>query len=390
MATEEDQQSILSVGVIGCARIAKKNCTAANKAFASCAIKSIASRNADKASAFINEVFAKSAQLPTQIFTGEDAYNDLLESKIEAVYIPLPTKMHDEYVIRALCNKKHVLLEKPVAVSAQAYRDMLAVASKEGKFLMDGTMFVHAPRTRRIVKSIPNPNRIHMNFTFDGGADFLQNDIRVKKDGDLLGCVGDLGWYCVRMGLLVFSDLNAEELRNGLVKEVQVVNCEVNEEGVPIDGDCMVYFSDKRVLSFHCSFKHPLNQTVTIFGTGCEYTATVADAILPYKGENIEISLSKQHMIDYDQICCPDEMILKASNTNVQEVCMWHNFAKWAHKIDKESSHSSADVDNERWWGGDSDEVKEANDIASYSLHTQIIIDGLMQSIQKGGVRVPL
>ena len=35
-----------------------------------------------------------------------------------------------------------------------------------------------------------------MNFTFDGGADFLQNDIRVKKDGDLLGCVGDLGWYC--------------------------------------------------------------------------------------------------------------------------------------------------------------------------------------------------
>jgi len=196
--------------------------------------------------------------------------------------------------------------------------------------------------------------------------------------------------HLVRMGLLVFSDLNAEELRNGLVKEVQVVNCEVNEEGVPIDGDCMVYFSDKRVLSFHCSFKHPLNQTVTIFGTGCEYTATVADAILPYKGENIEISLSKQHMIDYDQICCPDEMILKASNTNVQEVCMWHNFAKWAHKIDKESSHSSADVDNERWWGGDSDEVKEANDIASYSLHTQIIIDGLMQSIQKGGVRVPL
>ena len=197
MATKEDEQ-ILDVGVIGCARIAKKNCTAANKAFASCAIKSIASRNADKASAFINEVFAKSAQRPTLIFTGEDAYKDLLETKesCDAVYIPLPTKLHDEYVIKALCNKKHVLLEKPVAVSAQAYRDMLAVASKEGKFLMDGTMFVHAPRTRRIVKSIPNPNRIHMNFTFDGGADFLQNDIRVKKDGDLLGCVGDLGWYC--------------------------------------------------------------------------------------------------------------------------------------------------------------------------------------------------
>lgn len=213
MATEEDQQ-ILGVGVIGCARIAKKNCTAANKEFASCAIKSIASRNADKASAFINEVFVNSAQRPTQIFTGEDAYKDLLETKesCEAVYIPLPTKLHHEYVTMALCNKKHVLLEKPVAVSARAYRDMLSVASKEGKFLMDGTMFVHAPRTRRIVKSIPNPNRIHMNFTFDGGAEFLQNDIRVKKDGDLLGCVGDLGWYCGKTYALSISCLCAQTL----------------------------------------------------------------------------------------------------------------------------------------------------------------------------------
>lgn len=27
----------------------------------------------------------------------------------------------------------------------------------------------------------------------------------MKKDGDFMGCVGDLGWYCVRMGLLVFG-----------------------------------------------------------------------------------------------------------------------------------------------------------------------------------------
>ena len=77
---------------------------------------------------------------------------------------------------------------------------------------MDGTMFVHAPRTRRIIKSIPNPNRIHMNFTFDGDAyraDFLQNDIRVKKDGDLLGCVGDLGWYC---GKIVHCSLSIRYL----------------------------------------------------------------------------------------------------------------------------------------------------------------------------------
>jgi hypothetical protein len=69
---------------------------------------------------------------------------------------------------------------------------------------------------------------------------------------------------------------------------------------------------------------------------------------------------------------------------------MWHNFAHWAQKIDEESSQAVADVDNEMWWGGDSNEVKAANDIASYSLHTQIVLDGLMESIHKGGARIPL
>ncbi len=270
------------------------------------------------------------------------------------MYIPLPTKLHDTYVGSALRNKKHVLLEKPVAVSAQSYRDMLSIASKEGKFLMDGTMFVHAARTKQIVNAIPNPNRVHFNFTFEGDEDFFKNNVQVKKEGDFMGCIGDLGWYGVRMALLVFSDMNSETLRKGLVKEVQVVNCELNDEGVPIDADFMVYFSEKRVLSMHCSFKHPLKQTLQIFGTGSEYTATVTDTILPYKGEHLEISLSKQDLIGFDQICCHEEKSLKASNTNVQEVCMWHNFASWAQKIDEESSQETADVENEKWWGGDS------------------------------------
>lgn len=382
----------LSVGVIGCANIAKKNCVAASTPFASCSITAVSSRSDDKAREFVNEVFSGIEQRPTHIFSGSDAYDKLLESKesCDAVYIPLPTKLHEAYVGTALRNKKHVLLEKPVAVSAQSYRDMLSIASQEGKFLMDGTMYVHQTRTKQIVKAIPNANRIHFNFTFEGDEDFFENNVRVKKEGDFMGCIGDLAWYCVRMGLLVFSELNADALRQDLVKEVQVVNCELNDEGVPIDADCMVYFSDKRVLSIHCSFKHPLNQTVNIFGTGSEYTATITDVILPRKGEHLEISLSKQHLIGYDQICCQEGKVLQASNAHVQEVCMWHNFAKWAQKIDEESSQAAADVENEKWWGGSSGEVKAANDIASYSLHTQIVLDGLMESIQKAGVRISL
>ena len=387
-----DDADKLAVGICGCARIAKKNASAVSSPFSSCRISAIASRTEEKATDFVYEVFGDEEQRPTHIFSGVDAYDNLLESKqsCDAVYIPLPTKLHDAYVGTALRNKKHVLLEKPVAVSAQSYREMLSIASQEGKFLMDGTMFVHANRTKEFVKAIPNANRVNFNFTFRGDEDFFKNDIRVKREGDCLGCIGDLGWYCVRMGLLVFSDLKADVLRKGLVKEVQVVNCELNDEGVPIDADCMVYFSGNRVLSIHCGFKHTLNQVVTIFGTGSEYASTITDVVLPHKGDHLNISLSKQHMIDYDQICIHDGKFLQSTNDIVQEVCMWHNFAKFARKIDEESSQAAADIESEKWWGGDSDEVKSANDIASYSLHTQIVLDALMESIQKGGVRIPL
>ena len=38
-----------------------------------------------------------------------------------------------------------------------------------------------------------------------GDAAFLANDIRVKKGLDGLGCLGDMGWYCVRASLWAYS-----------------------------------------------------------------------------------------------------------------------------------------------------------------------------------------
>ena len=38
-----------------------------------------------------------------------------------------------------------------------------------------------------------------------GSPDFLKGDIRVAKDLDGLGCLGDMGWYCVRAILWAFS-----------------------------------------------------------------------------------------------------------------------------------------------------------------------------------------
>ena len=53
-------------------------------------------------------------------------YAALLEREdIDAVYIPLPTAMRREWVIRAAEAGKHVLCEKPIAVSEAAAREMI-------------------------------------------------------------------------------------------------------------------------------------------------------------------------------------------------------------------------------------------------------------------------
>ncbi|KAL7531638.1 hypothetical protein ACHAWF_003859 [Thalassiosira exigua] len=376
------------VGILGCARIAKKNCRAAKAA--SCEITALASRSKEKADGFVKKVLGGDDPI---IFAGGDAYDQMLDSDLRSVYIPLPTKLHEPYVARALASK-HVLLEKPVATSAGSYREMLRAASQNRKFLMDGTMFVHHPRTRQFVKSVPrDPNRVNFNFTFDAtaGSNFFQNDIRTKKDADFMGCVGDLGWYCVRMGLLVFSALDAGALR-GMVTDVQCTRYQLNEDGVPYDADCLVHLTENRVLSFHCSFIHAFNQTCHVFGTGTPYVATMNDVVLPLRGDTLSFSLVEQAMFKWGEIITEESKGMDHDNSKVQEVFMWENFSNWAKAIEEESSSGSTmiDVDNEIWWGGESDEVKEANAMASYSLHTQLVLDALMESINRGGAKVQI
>lgn len=236
----------LTIGIIGAANIAKKNCRAASHPSTSCKIAAIASRRKEKGDDFVAEVFKTIPGDAPFVYGGDSAYSTLIDdASCDAVYIPLPTKLHNDYVIKALESGKHVLLEKPVANSAKEYRQMLTAASQNRKLLMDGTMFVHHPRTKEFVTSIPNPTRVHFTFTFDGDEAFHQNDIRTKKDGDFMGCIGDLGWYCTRMGLLAFSGADADKLK-GLVTDVQVTRYQLNEEGVPVDAECVVYFTEVR------------------------------------------------------------------------------------------------------------------------------------------------
>lgn len=131
------------MGILGCASIAEKLVRAMLLLPpSSLQITALGSRSLQKA-----KDFASRNHLPaeTKLYASYDAVLD--DPEVDAVYIPLPTGLHSEWVTKAAEKKKHVLLEKPVASTVEELDGFLAVMEKNGLQFMDGTMFMHHPRT---------------------------------------------------------------------------------------------------------------------------------------------------------------------------------------------------------------------------------------------------
>jgi predicted dehydrogenase len=150
--------------------------------------------------------------------------------------------MKKEWAIKALQAGKHVVIEKPVGLSAAEFQEMLDVAYAQKKFILDGTMFNHHGRTDSVLECVADEekfgtlNRIESSFTFMSDAAFQESNIRARKDGDPQGCVGDLGWYCIRYAQLVFGKLGSK------VKSAQVFDNTNTKHGVSFDTTCIVRF----------------------------------------------------------------------------------------------------------------------------------------------------
>ncbi|SEP77796.1 Predicted dehydrogenase [Faunimonas pinastri] len=68
---------------------------------------------------------------------GYDQYDEMLRSgEVDAIYLALPNDQHRDFAVRALEAGIHVLLEKPMAVSEQECREIIAASEKSGARLM--------------------------------------------------------------------------------------------------------------------------------------------------------------------------------------------------------------------------------------------------------------
>ena len=74
----------------------------------------------------------------------------LADPRIEAVYIPLPNHLHVEWTLKALEAGKHVLTEKPIAMTAPEIDALIAARDRTGLFASEAYMIVHHPQWQRV------------------------------------------------------------------------------------------------------------------------------------------------------------------------------------------------------------------------------------------------
>lgn len=198
------REKMISWGIIGCADIAKKFVKSIKLA-ENAKLVAVGSRTLEKV-----QLFSQETELSPDVQL-YGTYQEVLDNpSVQAVYIPLPTTLHLEWVKRAAVAGKHILLEKPVALDANEFHLMITICREHNVFLMDGTMFMHHPRTIALQDTLRDPSagmlrRVNTCFNFSTDEEFLRSNIRVKSDGDPLGVLGDLGWYCIRLGLVAFG-----------------------------------------------------------------------------------------------------------------------------------------------------------------------------------------
>ncbi len=126
-------------GVLSVANIAVKYVIPAILSSSSELLVAVASRNIQRA----RGVFA---HFPNLRLYGD--YDSLInDPEIEAVYIPLPNSLHADWTIKALEAGKHVLCEKPLAVTAEQGITMVEAAQANDRLLMEAFMYRFHPQT---------------------------------------------------------------------------------------------------------------------------------------------------------------------------------------------------------------------------------------------------
>jgi len=276
-------------GFLSTANIGRKNWVAIRHTENN-TLTAVASREVSRSRKFITDCQAAAPFEKPPAAVG--SYAALIASpEVDAIYIPLPTALRKEWVIRAAEAGKHVLCEKPCAGSAHDLEEMLEACRRNGVQFMDGVKFMHHPRLDLVRahldhgSSVGQIRRIMSVFSFGAESAFFQNNIRVQSELEPAGALGDLGWYCIRFALWALNwEMPVEA--TGLILSAS----QGKGDPVPVEFSGELFFQGGGSCGFYCSFLTPDQQWVTVSGT--KGWLRLDDFVLPSHPHEVQFELN--------------------------------------------------------------------------------------------------
>jgi D-xylose 1-dehydrogenase (NADP+, D-xylono-1,5-lactone-forming) len=207
-----------------------------------------------------SEASAKSFAERFGVANVHGSYEQLLADKtVDAIYLSLPNSMHHEWTLKSLAAGKHVLCEKPIAISAAQAEEMFDAAQKAGRILAEGFMYVSHPQTKAILQTIRSGaigavRIVRTSFCFRTNK--LEGNIRFRRDM-AGGALMDVGCYCLHFSRLIM----------GAEPQSVHATAKMHESGVDEMTAGVLGFADGAAATFSCGTRVQADNTATICGT---------------------------------------------------------------------------------------------------------------------------
>ena len=236
-------------GLLSTARI-NRLIIPAIRASARSEVTTVASRSLEKGRAYAAEW-----GIPRALGSYEALIDD---PNVDVIYIGLPNSLHVDWTVRALEAGKHVLCEKPLALSVADVDRIAAASQRAARAAAEAFMYRHHPLTHTVA-DIVRSGRLGVVRGFKGAFTFpLTRENDVRFDATLGGgSLWDVGCYPVSYTCLLAGDAPVEVF--GWQQTAPT--------GIDLEFAGMLRFRDGSVGQFDSGFIGPFRAEMEVIGT---------------------------------------------------------------------------------------------------------------------------
>jgi len=203
----------------------------------------------------------------------------LADPEIDVIYNPLPNHLHAEWTLKAVEAGKHVLCEKPLALSVQEVDTIQAAARKHGPVVMEAFMYRHHPQTLKVQEIVKSGSLGDLKLMRGSFSFSLTREKDVRLDPAMGGgSIWDIGCYPISYSRTMVCE-----------NPLEVFGWQVTgPTGIDETFVGQMRFDHNVHAQFDCSFVIPFHAFMELIGN--EGTLIIPKPFQPYENEKIYLT----------------------------------------------------------------------------------------------------